>query len=504
VNWPLNRAVAITTTIAAVGLGALMVFTRPITGDVGWFLYMAGLVVDGQRLYVDVLEVNPPLIVWLSIPVVLAERLSGMSHVLIFQLLVMTGALVSLAAAYRLARRVIAQQYADVFAAALAIGLFVLPASHWGQREHLFVLLATPYLVGVAACARDRSVHDDRDAEAAAIRSGASWKPVALGVAAGLGFALKPYFVPGLLAIGLWDYMRRRQVWRATTWAGLTILAYGLAVLVLTPEYLPQLRRLGEMYAAFFAAPRMAILLDPAMLIGIAALTLAAVGGEGRELRQVFGIATAFAMLAVLVQSKGFENHYVPVMAFSAALGTLVLIGLGSARQSARVAETVALLVLFGAAMLAARQQPAVAYRWSMIDEARSAIDGERAVVLTLGPGETWPVANYAGARWALATPSVWPIWTTESGVEFIADHLASALEQQPVVLVANPAWKDPVPVLSGRTVFADAWSEFVEVGRGLHYRVYRHASQVQAPRSHDRELAGPRNPPAAQAHPAR
>jgi hypothetical protein len=481
VNRVRNRAIAVATTIAAVVLGLLMVFTRPITGDVGWFLHMAELVVNGRRLYVDVIEVNPPLIVWLSIPVILAERLSGVSQVLAFQVFVATGAVVSLAAAYRTASGMMARRYADVFAAALAIGLFVLPASHWGQREHVFVLLATPYLVGVAAFARDRGPLADRDVAAAAVRSGASWKPGALGVAAGLGFALKPYFVPGLLAIGLWEYAQHRQVWSATKWACVAIIAYALSVLIFTPEYLPQLRDLADMYSAFFRAPRVAILLDPAMLVGIAALGLAAVGGVGRELRQVFGIATAFAMLAVLVQSKGFENHYVPVMAFSAALGCAVLIGLGSARQSARVSEMVALLVLCGAAMLAARQQSAVAYRWSMIDEGRAAIERERAVILTLGPGETWPVASYARASWGLATPSVWPIWTSDAGVEFIADQLATALAQRPVVLVANSTWKDPLPVLNRRTEFVDAWSHYVEVSRGWHYRVFRHESQLQA-----------------------
>ena len=41
---------------------------RPIP-DVSWLLYVAERILDGARPYVDVVEVNPPLIVWLNVAV---------------------------------------------------------------------------------------------------------------------------------------------------------------------------------------------------------------------------------------------------------------------------------------------------------------------------------------------------------------------------------------------------------------------------------------------------
>ena len=45
--------------------------------DVSWYLYVAERFLDGSRLYVDLGDVNPPLIVYLSTPPVLASRLVG-------------------------------------------------------------------------------------------------------------------------------------------------------------------------------------------------------------------------------------------------------------------------------------------------------------------------------------------------------------------------------------------------------------------------------------------
>ena len=45
--------------------------------DTGWLLYAAARMLDGATLYVDLVEVNPPLIVWLNaIPVALSRALA--------------------------------------------------------------------------------------------------------------------------------------------------------------------------------------------------------------------------------------------------------------------------------------------------------------------------------------------------------------------------------------------------------------------------------------------
>jgi hypothetical protein len=42
--------------------------------DIAFLLYAAGRVLDGARLYLDVVEINPPLIIALNLPAVLLAR----------------------------------------------------------------------------------------------------------------------------------------------------------------------------------------------------------------------------------------------------------------------------------------------------------------------------------------------------------------------------------------------------------------------------------------------
>src|SRR5579883_1005972 len=59
----------------AVVTGAIMfvVLGSPLKDDIAWLLYVSRRWLAGRELYVDVVEVNPPLIVWISaVPLQLA------------------------------------------------------------------------------------------------------------------------------------------------------------------------------------------------------------------------------------------------------------------------------------------------------------------------------------------------------------------------------------------------------------------------------------------------
>ena len=72
--------------IVAFSLGVEL--RRVIPSDTGFLLYIAGRVLDGARLYVDIIEINPPLIVGLNLPVVLASRALGVPDILVYRLAV--------------------------------------------------------------------------------------------------------------------------------------------------------------------------------------------------------------------------------------------------------------------------------------------------------------------------------------------------------------------------------------------------------------------------------
>src|SRR5579862_9448682 len=72
----LTRAVGVVA-FAIPGLWALTYLLPPLDGDVAAILDFAVRMVDGDRLYVDLVDVNPPLIFWLNLaPAWVADRLA--------------------------------------------------------------------------------------------------------------------------------------------------------------------------------------------------------------------------------------------------------------------------------------------------------------------------------------------------------------------------------------------------------------------------------------------
>src|SRR5208282_5012164 len=58
-------AIAMAVLLAALVLVLATAITSPLKDDVAWLLYVARKWLGGERLYEDIVEVNPPLIVWI-------------------------------------------------------------------------------------------------------------------------------------------------------------------------------------------------------------------------------------------------------------------------------------------------------------------------------------------------------------------------------------------------------------------------------------------------------
>src|SRR4030088_284677 len=74
----------------------------PLNTDVSWLLTIGERVLDGQRLYVDIVEINPPMAVMAYLPGIALARALGLDPKIVIdgQMLLLTAA--SLLAAWRI------------------------------------------------------------------------------------------------------------------------------------------------------------------------------------------------------------------------------------------------------------------------------------------------------------------------------------------------------------------------------------------------------------------
>lgn len=386
--------------------------------DLAYLLYAAGSVLDGARLYVDVVEINPPLIVLLNMPAVLLARAAGLSEILVYRALVILVLLGALAFTDWTLRRLLGPDATTLrrrLVLVLAFALLLLAGDNFGQREHLLVALTLPYLLLAAGRANGRTA----PAPAA----------IAAGVLAGIGLALKPQFL--LLWIAVEGYTASCSPARRLSPAAIGVAAvlalYAAGVVLLTPEYFHLVRLLGPTYSDYGRYPFLHVLVTApgAALCALGVLAWAALRREAghRALWTVLLLALAAGFLAGAAQQKGWGYHFYPSRVFAVVLLALAVADLR--RPPTRPVQQVYTAVAFAAlgTMVFSVAAAAVgrAGDWDPVHRAeatrlaqlvavvrRQAPPGGSLYALSYSNESGFPLVNYSGVRWASRFPHLW------------------------------------------------------------------------------------------------
>lgn len=313
------------TLIATLWLAALAYYlTRDyLHPDVSWVLVATGRMLDGARIYRDIIEINPPMIFYSAAPGVLLARLTGwqaMTGFSAYVLLLVLGS-VALTAVVHARAAVLSPRAQGLLSLAALIALALLPVADFGEREHFTAILTLPYVALLSARYADR----DCDARLAGI----------VGLAAGLGFAFKPYFLIVPVMLELHQMIRRRSLtasFRPETLCASVVLAlYAVMVLLLHPEYLERIVPYGVLVYEAYAKPFAYAFLQPSLpslLLPLAAYGLVRLTYRDSRFLDAYAIAAAGFFIAYLVQAKGWSYHLIPVFTFlwMAAAASAVLL----------------------------------------------------------------------------------------------------------------------------------------------------------------------------------
>jgi len=397
-------------------LGLAAEFRSYAGADTGFLLDEAARVLDGARLYVDLVDMNPPLIVLLNMAAVLFARALGIPGILTYRLGFTALLLAALLLAAWLLRRLFPAEVALRRSIVLLVAfvLFNLPGQDFGEREHLLLALVLPYLLLAAA----RALRGDVPAPAALL----------IGALAAVGFALKPPFALLWLAIESYIRLTGRLTWRKLlpeTWAIAGFLTlHAFAVLLWAPGYLRLVRLLAGPYTRFLYDPFWHVLVTGpgALLTLFALLAFAALRRQvrHRELAAVFALGALACLVAGASQQKGLSYHLYPAVALGAiVLGLLAWDAGDSPRDRVRsvyrllAAGVFAALVVVAcarnaaaAARLGPNPQQAEFERLAAVVRARAA--GEGVYTMSYHIGSAYPLINYGGARSASRFAQLW------------------------------------------------------------------------------------------------
>jgi hypothetical protein len=146
-----------------------------------------------------------------------------------------------------------------------------------------------------------------------------------LGVVAGVGIALKPYFVTLWFALEGWLLLSGRVRRPRDQPEAIAVVAVGLlylaAVAVLTPEYFALARSMGSAYFGYLSnGVLVTILTGDGAGVGLFAL-LAYVAlrrtARRRELWAGLAVAVVGFWVSAMLQHKGWRYHFYPSLALA-------------------------------------------------------------------------------------------------------------------------------------------------------------------------------------------
>ncbi len=420
-----------------------------INHDCALYLQQAELIVDGGVPYVDFVDTNPPLIMYLNVVPVLLGCATGIPpgvalHGFVVLLLAVSGAEI-LFLLRRTPPLLSAAERGLILLVWVALSFLVYGRCELGQREHMFVLLYVPYLF--LRIAR----------YGAAERQGKpvpTWFTLILGLQAGVGVSIKPHFLIVAVVVELvllgsakgdWLFFRlsgrlRNQPGREVkkelvplhapeNVALLLLVVVYLAHWLFVPaamreafffRWLPMIR--GN-YAAYDAGYRQIagqFLRSPMSVILLLATVATAMVAIRHRLRLrnhllAFAAFATASLVLIFVQKKGWSYHVIP---FETAAGmALALLAIQTVRAlhrsrpdrsyPARAAATalaagagffVLMTVLIGTSRLPTKREPDESLALRRIIENRTE-PGDRVLIVATSVRPAYPMLLQLGRK---------------------------------------------------------------------------------------------------------
>jgi hypothetical protein len=372
--------------------------------DVSWLITLAEKVLDGQRLYVDLIEINPPASVFLYLPAVAFARALGLSPETAVDAAVFLAIGVSLWLAGRTLRqapddKIDLMRLAVLVAALLAI----LPAQTFGEREHIAVI----FLLPLFALWSVRSA-DARPDDVLAV--------LAAGIGAGLALTIKPHFAlglaPAVIAIAV-----RRKSWQPLVglenWiAGVIAASYGAGVLVFYPAFVSDIM---PMVAATYLPVRQSLFVllvhCPVLLLSALQLRLATSWRPGLLRLPAITVLLAAAggfFLVFLLQGKGWPYHSYPTLAVVYIVVAAALSGRAHGPQRSRF-DNVALMTGMAAVACATFYWMNLANSMVALNEPiRRLASHPRLLIISSDVSVGHPLVRQVGGTWVGRVGSLW------------------------------------------------------------------------------------------------
>lgn len=329
-------------------------------GDSAIISHTAAMMLQGETYTHAIFEPNPPLIFYLHMLPLIMSKITGIKIIYCLPISLLSLIFICVACSHYLFKKLFKNNAPLIYSMSytFAVILLLMPVVAFGQREHLFLMLTLPYLL-LAACRLDKI----------SIRPSFA---LLVGLMAGIGFSIKPFFLPTLLLIELLLVLRQKKFWGwvriESVMASLLIVLYVLSVIVFFPMYWQVVLPLWMSYYQSIVQPWWVLFFYPYFLFCCAALLLSNITKKNEQnasLKAVFRFAIVGCLIAFLIPRVVWYYHVFPAFSLSCLYFVLFIQELADkvTKSSARVMNLLRIAVMG----LAVFSMPILASVWGTV-----------------------------------------------------------------------------------------------------------------------------------------
>lgn len=293
-----------------------------LNGDTSWLLHAGNRLLQGGNYRQNFFEVNTPMAIFVYLPAVILSKVTQISFiyslpVYIFFLIVLSW--IICASLCSQVFKAVDAEITPYFLVIISFVFILLPASQFSQREHLLVVLTMPYLLLTIIRAKENKP--------------SFWLVLIIGLLAGIGFGIKPYFLLLWIAFELYLIYQQRAIFacmRLEFFAvTMVLIGYVLAALYFTPEYVTHvLPIIWHFYYFIFSYSWVAVLTRPLAIFSVLVIIFYILLRRqivNKQVADVFAIAIIPGLLIYILQRSIFYYHLLPAISFVSLLLFLLL-----------------------------------------------------------------------------------------------------------------------------------------------------------------------------------
>ncbi|MEA3498068.1 MAG: hypothetical protein U9R16_03310 [Campylobacterota bacterium] len=280
----------------------------PLNVDSTWILHSAQRMLSGATLYIDVVEVNPPLIFIYSIVPILFSEFSYISPTHSYILFVIILILISLYLSWIVLSNYYVSKLNSIRHYLYLIGfiLTISISSNFGQREHLLMIFITPFILMM--------IYRDKIQLS-------SLSIILIAAFASFGFNIKPHFFLIFIGAELAYMIHSKNILSIFRKDSIIIICSGVLYLLLIfikfPEYINFAVPMAlDTYTTLFNKSFKVLLLNNTILLLFLSILFWFIF-TARKLNLATKILFSIIITSLalyLIQQKGWSYHAIPLL----------------------------------------------------------------------------------------------------------------------------------------------------------------------------------------------